>query len=88
MWVTTSIVKCDSSPSCDIQEICDKMEMEGGMSGVSSTGYSKTSQVELSDSQSVTEKKKKTIKPKGMNMCNELCLSLVSISFVLFSVNI
>ena len=33
------------------------MEMEGGMSGVSSTGYSKTSQVEFSNSQSVTEKK-------------------------------
>ena len=32
MWVTTSIVKCDSSPSCEIQEkVCDKMEMEGGM---------------------------------------------------------
>ena len=59
------------------------MEMEGGMSGVSSTGYSKTSQVELSDSQSVTEKK--TIKLKGMNMCNELCL--VSISLVQFPVN-
>ena len=61
------------------------MEMEGGMSGVSSTGYSKMSQVELSDSQPVTEKK--TIKLKGMNMCNELCLSLVSMSLVLFSVN-
>ena len=34
VWVTTSFVKCDSSPSCEIQEkLCDKMEMEGGMSG-------------------------------------------------------
>ena len=33
--------------------------------------------------------KKKIIKLKGMNMCNELCLRLVhvSISLVLFSVN-
>ena len=83
VWVTTSTVKCDRSPSCEIQEICDKMEMEEGMSGCQVRGIPKRARSSY-QTQSVTEKKNKL---KGMNMCNELCLSLVSISFVLFSVN-
>ena len=87
MWVTTSFVKCDSSPSCAIQEkVCDKMEMEGGCQGVKYGVFQNEPGrvIRLSVSH-----RKKTIKLKGMNMCNELSLSLVhvSISFVLFSVN-
>ena len=62
-----------------------KWKWKGGCRGREVRGIPKgarSSYQTLSQSQ-----KKKTIKLKGMNMCNELCLSLVSISLVLFSVN-
>ena len=85
MWVTTSFVKCDSSPSCEIQEICDKMEMEGECWGVKYGVFQNEPGRVINQTLSQSQKKK-IIKLKGMNMCNELCLRLVhvSISLVLF----